>query len=221
LIACEPNWIYPLCNTIGASAILAYDALKHQAKWMQYEQDFRQHLEAEFLDAFGRYVPCRSARTGLALPAFGGAMPLAMPCFFLNAIFPDLALRQWLLLRRRLFDKQGCFQRNAFWRIDTGNYGYSRASAYTATALAAAELGDQEVYQHCLKALEDECPSVLKDGVIHRQHASVWAHGVEMMARAVTKNSFRDLLLHPRKPTGPRPGRLKLSRRVGCQRPCR
>jgi hypothetical protein len=131
-------------------------------------------------------------------------MPLAMPCFFLNAIFPDLAVRQWLLLRRRLFDKKGRFQRNAFWRIDTGNYSFSRASAYTATALAAAELGDQEVYQQCLKALEDECPSVLKDEVIHRQHASVWAHGVEMMARAVTKNGFRDLLLHPRKPTGPR-----------------
>jgi hypothetical protein len=202
LIACEPNWIYPLCNTIGASAILAHDAQTQQYKWQQYEQRFRYYLESEFLDAFGRYVPCRSAYTGLALPAMGGAMPLAMPSFFLNAVAPDLAIRQWLLLRRQLFDKQGNFRRNAFWRIDTGNYGFSRASAYTATALAAAELGDAEVYKNCMQALEEECPSVLKEGVIHRQQASVWAHGVEILARATDKNSFRDLLLQPRTPAG-------------------
>jgi len=201
LIACEPNWIYPLCNTIGASAILAYDSLREQHTWVRYQQPFRQALETEFLDAFGHYIPCRSARTGIAFPSIGGIMPLAMPCFFLNAIAPDLAVRQWLLLRRQLFDKQNNFQHKAFWRIDTGNYGLSRASAYTATALAAAELGDTEVYTHCLQALEQECPRVLQAGVIHRQHSSVWAHGVEIMACAIRKNSFRDLILHPQQST--------------------
>jgi hypothetical protein len=199
LIACEPNWVYPLCNTLGASAILGYDTLRHKNSWSKYEAAFRNALESEFLDAFGRYVPCRSAYTGLALAAVGGAMPLAMPCFFLNAMAPDLAVRQWLLLRRNLFDADLQFRPQAFWPIDTGNYGFSRASAYAATALAAAELGDEMVYRHCMAALEQECPSTLKDGVIHRQHASVWAHGVEIMARAVEKNSFRDLLLNQNK----------------------
>lgn len=199
LIACEPNWVYPLCNTIGASAVLGHDTLRQQSRWQKHEPAFRHALESEFLDAFGRYVPCRSAYTGLALPAFGGAMPLAMPCFFLNAIAPDLAVRQWILLRKRLFDKSLQFRPQEFWPIDTGNYGFSRASAYTATALAAAELGDEAVYGHCMAALEKECPSVVKDGVIHRQHASVWAHGVEVMARAVSKNGFRDMLLKPKK----------------------
>lgn len=198
LIACEPNWVYPLCNTIGASAIVGFDALRQQNRWPQHAAAFRHALESEFLDAFGNYVPCRSDYTGLALPAFGGAMPLAMPCFFLNTIAPDLAVRQWLLLRRKLFNKSSGFNRQAFWPIDTGNYGFSRASAYTATALAAAELGDEAVYKHCMLALEQECPSVVKNGVIHRQHASVWAHGVEIMARAVTRNSFRDMLLKPK-----------------------
>jgi len=202
LIACEPNWIYPLCNMMGASAILAYDSLRKNTKWRQYSPIFRHYLETEFLDNFGHYVPCRSSLTGMALPSIGGAMPLAMPCFFLNAIAPDLALRQWLLLRRQLFDKRLQFRRRAFWRIDTGNYGFSRASAYSATALAAAEMGDEDVYNNCIMALEDECPSVQKDGVIHRLKTSVWAHGVEIMARATTKNSFQNLLLHPRKNTG-------------------
>lgn len=198
LIACEPNWVYPLCNAIGASAIMAFDAQHGEQRWAGRAHDFRHNLEAEFLDGFGRLLPCKSARTGLALPAIGGAMPLAMPCFFLNVVAPDLAQRQWLLLRRQLFGADGTFRRRAFWPVDTGNYGFSRASAYSATALAAAELGDSAVYQACMQALEDACPSVLKDGVIHRLRASVWAHGVELMARAGMRGGFRQIVNHPR-----------------------
>lgn len=197
LIACEPNWVYPLCNMMGASAVLAHDAQHGLSEWRAHAMAFRHHLEAEFLDGMGRYVPCRSARTGLALPAIGGVMPLAMPCYFLNALAPDLARRQWLLLRRRLFDGSGRFRRRAFWPIDTGNYGFSRASAYAATALAAVELGDESVAAHCLAALEDECPSMLQDGVIHRAKASVWAHGVELMALAGARDGFRRLITTP------------------------
>ena len=189
LFACEPNWIYPLCNTIGASAIRAHDP----SRWAGLADRFRAALDSEFLDAFGRFVPCRSARTGLALPAVGGAMPLAMPCFFLNAIAPNIALRQWLLLRRRLFDCGGRFRHKAFWPIDTGNYRFTRASAYSATALAAAELGDRQVFDACMTALDDECPSVVKGGVSHRPRASVWAHGVELMALAGCKDGFRGM----------------------------
>lgn len=204
LIACEPNWIYPLCNTIGASAILAMDAQDGHSRWATRASDFRRHLESEFLDGFGRYIPCRSARTGLPFPAIGGAMPLAMPCFFLNTLAPDLARRQWLLLRRRLFDQAGKFKRRAFWPVDTGNYTFSRASAYAATALAAAELGDERVYGECMQAFEGECPSILKNGVIHRRKSSVWAHGVELMARAGGRDAFKRLISRPRREGGPR-----------------
>lgn len=204
LMACEPNWVYPLCNTMGATALRAHDAQNGQLKWATHAPEFRRHLEAEFLDGMGRYVPCRSTYTGLALPAVGGAMPLAMPCYFLNALAPDLARRQWLLLRRQLFDGQGRFRHRAFWPIDTGNYGFSRGSAYAATALAAAELGDERVYEHCMDALEHACPTTLHQGVAHRSKASVWAHGVELMARCGGRDSFRDLISNPLTAKGPR-----------------
>lgn len=204
LIACEPNWIYPLCNTIGANAMLAMDAQNGEKRWDTQPDAFRHHLETEFLDGFGRYIPCRSAHTGLPFPAIGGAMPSAMPCFFLNSIAPDLARRQWLLLRRQLFDRSGTFKRRAFWPVDTGNYAFSRASAYAATALAAVELGDERVYGECMRGLEHECPSVSKNGVIHRHNASVWAHGVELMARAGARNAFKAIITAPRRPLGPR-----------------
>lgn len=209
LVACEPNWVYPLCNTMGATALLAHDAQYGQMKWAGHAPRFRQQLETEFLDGMGRYVPCRSTYTGLALPAIGGAMPLAMPCYFLNALAPDLARRQWLLLRRQLFDRQERFRPNAFWPIDTGNYGFSRGSAYAVTALAAAELGDARVYQHCMEALEHACPSILNAGVIHRSKASVWAHGVELMARSAGRDSFRNLIINPVASNGPRLERLR------------
>lgn len=204
LVPCEPNWIYPLCNTMGACAVLAHDAQRGSAVWHgRHAAGFRRHLDAEFLDAFGRLVPCRSSVTGLALPSIGGAMPQAMPCYFLNALAPDLARRQWLLLRRHLFDAQGRFRRGAFWPIDTGNYGFSRASAYTATALAACELGDEAAYRHCMAALEAECPGTLQGGVIHRARASVWSHGVELMALAGGRDVLRALVNTPPRHEGP------------------
>lgn len=207
LVACEPNWIYPLCNVIGAAAIRAADARTGDHRWATQEQLFRQHLEAEFIDLSGRFVPCRSAYTGLALPVIGGAMPQAMPCFFLNATMPDIALRQWLLLRRSLLERgrRGtALRRGQFWRVDTGNYRFARAAAFAGTALAAAEMGDREISELCLFALEEECPGSEEQEIFYREQASVWAHAVEFFARSGGKDAFRNLITAPRRSaTGP------------------
>jgi hypothetical protein len=189
LIACEPNWIYPLCNTIGAAALRA----AAQPEWASQKDVFRERLEQEFIDTAGFFVPCRSAYTGLALPNIGGIMPQAMPCFFLNALFPDITLRHWLVLRDKMLRK-GKLKPSAFWPIDTGNYRFSRAAAYAATALAAAEIGDTEIKELCLSAIDAECPVFGEDGHFYRPKASVWAHAVEFMARMTPQNGFRRLI---------------------------
>jgi Linalool dehydratase/isomerase len=197
LVACEPNWIYPLCNTIGAAAIKAHDRMSGNDRWASQEAAFRRHLEREFIDLSGRFVPCRSAYSGFALPMIGGAQPLAMPSFFMNATMPDIALRQWLLLRREL-PQDGKLRRARFWPIDTGNYRFSRASAYAGTAMAAVELGDDEVAELCLAALQEECPAKVEGDAFYRPDASVWAHAVEFCARSGRKNAFHDLIERPR-----------------------
>jgi Linalool dehydratase/isomerase len=194
LMACEPNWVYPLCNTIGAAAIKSFN----NQQWAQHEPAFRQHLEHEFIDYKGRIIPCRSSYTGIAFPTIGGALPQALPCLFQNATMPDIALRQWLLLRRSLV-KNRQLNHKAFWPIDTGNYGFSRAAAYAGTAVAAVEFGDNEVATLCLSALENEYPSIELNGVIHRDKASVWAHAVEFFTRSCVKNGFRELIENPHK----------------------
>lgn len=189
LIACEPNWVYPLCNIISASAIKA----QRPELWRKNEEIFRKNLENEFMDSYGRLIPCRSIYTGFSLPNIGGAMPQALPCFFLNATIPDLAMRQWLLLRREILQGQ-VLNRKKFWRIDTGNYRFSRASAYAATALAAAELGDEEIRDLCFNALDEECPVLTDAGYFFRPKASVWSHAVEFFARSAVKDGFRNLI---------------------------
>jgi hypothetical protein len=199
LVACEPNWIYPLCNTIGAAAVKGHDRMHGGDRWGAQADVFRDRLEYEFIDLAGRFVPCRSAYAGLALPVIGGAQPQAMPCFFLNATFPDLAQRHWLLLRRTLLQGSGLgLDRRRFWRIDTGNYRASRASAYAGTALAAMELGDREMAQACLAALDEECSARHDGSGYYRPDASVWAHAVELFARCGATGAFRRLIETPR-----------------------
>jgi hypothetical protein len=173
--------------------------MRGQDRWQPHAARFRDRLEHEFIDLAGRFVPCRSDYTGLALPMIGGAPPQAMPCFFLNATFPDIAQRQWLLLRRHLLQDGGTgLDRRRFWRIDSGNYRYSRAAAFASTALAAVELGDREVAQACLDALEQECPARSDAGGYYRPDASVWAHAVEVFARNGETDGFRRLVEKPR-----------------------
>ena len=197
LMACEPNWIYPLCNMIGASAIQS----QMPDVWARQEARFRHHLETEFIDWQGRIIACRSRYTGLSFPMIGGAMPQAMPSFFMNAILPDIALRQWLLLRQQIMDGNQ-LKRDQVWRIDTGNYRFSRASAYAAIALAASEIGDDVVRNACLNALEEECPTRTDDGYFYRPKSSVWAHAVEHLARSTRPNSFRSLIHQPHRKSG-------------------
>ena len=121
----------------------------------------------------------------------------AFPCVFLNALAPEMARRQWLMTRRSLTEGN---MRRALWPIDVGNYGFSRASSYAATAAAAVELGDEEIAKRLIRGLDEDCPLTVSDGVAHRPSASLWAHAVELMARCGKAGALRELVCVPRKP---------------------
>jgi Linalool dehydratase/isomerase len=194
LLACEPNWIYPLCNIMTASAICAADAQRGTRHWEQMEDKFRRHLQLDFTSADGRLLAFRSSITGHGSPAVGGAILQALPCFFLNSICPDLAQQQWQRVRH---DLTGPHQRRFLWPVDVGNYRYSRASSYAGTAAAAVEMGDTETAARLLALLDAECPSQHVAGVAHRATASLWSHAVELMARLGHADAFRSMVTRP------------------------
>jgi hypothetical protein len=205
LMACEPNWVYPLCNTLSASALAALEAQTGQPCWSPHAERFRHALITEFMAPGGHFVPFRSLYTGWAAPVMGGALPVAMTCFFLHALWPDLAWQQWLLLRERLLCRDGrTLRRRAFWSLDVGNYRRSDAAALAGTALAARELGDETVALLCLEALEARHPDVVRGAHRHRSGLSVWGHALETMARCTSAGAFRRLVLAPAAPvSGP------------------
>lgn len=201
LLACEPNWIYPLCNLITMTGLKAADASTGAGHWPRLEEAFLHSLQREGTKADGSFIAFRSALTGIAPPTPGGIVMQSFPCLFLNSLAPDLAAAHWRRIRARL---AGADWRRLFWPADIGNYGVSRATSYTATAAAAAEMGDTEIASECLQRLEAERPSHLDHGIIHRARASLWAHALEITARSTRKNSWRDLITQPRMDSGPR-----------------
>jgi hypothetical protein len=201
LLACEPNWIYPLCNLITASGIKTADSQLGTQRWQGLADDFRDSLHREGTQPDGSFIAFRSALTGIAPPAAGGIVMQASPCLFLNALDSDLAAQHWSRVRKQL--AQHKWER-LFWPVDVGNYGFSRASSYAAAAAAAVELGDSETARECLQRLDAECPSREHGGVIHRDHASLWAHALEMIARTGKTGGFRDASDSAPNSNGPR-----------------
>lgn len=193
LLACEPNWIYPLCNFITASALRTYDTTQGSSHWDEIKTLFKHHLETEFIRPDGEIVPFRSSYTGFAAPQIGGAIMQSFPCLFLNMIFPDIAERQWEIFRYKLRNQD---LRHMCWPIDVGNYKFTRASSYTATAAAAVEFGDTGLANELMELLDDECPKQTIHNVCHREHSSLWAHSLELMARCGKKDAFRKLAIH-------------------------
>ncbi len=194
LLACEPNWIYPLCNAITATALRGADAIHGTAHWQAIAPRFRECLEAEFTMADGRLVACRSSYTGFAIPPLGGAVMPAFACLFLNALFPDIAEHQWDLVRRTV-SIQGAHR--AVWPIDIGNYRISRASGYAAIAAAAVEMGDSDIAGQLQDRLDRTYPTQVAAHVAHRPNASLWAHAVELMARCGRAGALHSLVTEP------------------------
>lgn len=208
LVACEPNWLFPVCNSISYLAIAAHEAQFGDTGWQDMAERQRTLLETEFTDRRGRFVTCRSGRTGLAMPPIGGALTRLLPCFFLDAALPDLARAHWQRLRPALLTSVEGSSRaevRAFWPIDVGNYRLTRIAGLAGAAATATEMGDQEVASAMIEALDRLHPLATTQGIGHRPNASIWAHAFELIAQTGRADSLRDLVRHPSPPLGTAP----------------
>ena len=199
LVACEPNWIYPLCNSIVAAALKCNGRLNANVSG-RAKRGFVRRWRTQFIDLAGA-----SCHAGPHMPAWRCRRSAALSRKPWRA-FPQRHAAGYraapvaAAATATLIDTNG-LARSCFWRIDTGNYRLSRASAYAGTALAAIEMGDAEVAYRCLDALDEECPAIEVEHVWHRPNASVWAHAVELFARSSRANGFRHLVENPRATT--------------------
>lgn len=198
LIACEPNWVFPLCNSIGLVGMKRQYSQSRPLEWSSYAERMEQMFRAEFKDRMGNFVTCRSSHLGFAMPHVGGAATKALPSFFLNASLPKLARENWELQRQEIFghrDERLNVRLRKFWPIDIGNYKFTRISGLAATAATARELGDEHATAALLSKLDKLYPSTTENGRFHRKHASIWAHSMELIAHVGQVSSLQEIAI--------------------------
>lgn len=99
LFPCEPNWIYPFCNTFAINTLLTYDRLRGTSRYDEHAAALRAAFEeGDFLEPDGRMVFIRSRRTGLRWPLTGKFSDMIM-AYWLNPSMPDIAQRSWFVVR--------------------------------------------------------------------------------------------------------------------------
>jgi Linalool dehydratase/isomerase len=198
LFACEPNWIYPLCNTYAGIGLRLHDRLRGSDFWSRLEADYRKGLDDEFTQADGRLVVIRSSLTGLSVPALSSVMTDAGVAMFQHALLPDVARRTWEIIRRDLLRLRGGeleirYHGSDF--LDVGNYSFSRAGTLACVASLAAEMGDIEIARAALALLEHKHPPLLEHGTLRHPGLSVNTHLLAFSGRVNRANGMHDLVV--------------------------
>lgn len=197
LFPCEPRWIYPICNNFGALALRCHDRLYGTTMWDAVKDRYRTGLEQEFITLVGRITAIRDAHTGVTLPALTATMADAITAMFIHPVFPDIAARSWAIIRHdlvRIVDGDVRLKLNGWDKIDFGNYRPSLVTSYGLIAVAAREMGDDEVADGLLARIDCEFPSQTIGGVRHYPKASTSAHAVIHAARVLRANTLYDLV---------------------------
>jgi hypothetical protein len=198
LFACEPNWIYPLCNTYAGIGLRIHDRLRGTDDWSRIEPAYRKHLASEFTEADGRLVVIRSSLTGLSVPAMSSVMTDAGVAVFQHALLPDVARRTWEIIRHDFLSLRGGaleirYHGSDF--LDVGNYSLSRAGTLACVASLAAEMGDSEVVQAALALLDAQHPPLLEHGTLRHPGLSVNTHLLAFSGRVNRAHGMHDLVV--------------------------
>ena len=203
LFACEPNWVYPVCNMYGMSALASHDRLFSTNYCSSILPRWMDALRTEFTDAKGTIIGLRSYLTGHELPIFAGEAGVA---HFANIFSPTLGRRLWAVGRKELSfclapDGEGgqrlSIPREALTFIDTidvGNYRRGMLFAYAAIGMASREFGDNELAEAAIRSMELDCGPALDNGSLYYTQgsglATIWALEARIMRTGDFHNSF-------------------------------
>lgn len=202
LFPCEPNWVYPICNMYGMSALAGHDRLYGTTYVKDLFPKWLHMLETEFTDGKGSLNGLRSYWTGLEMPFYTGEAGFA---FFANVFSPELGRRLWAIGRRELEffiakDAEGkprlTLPRELLSfidKIDAGNYRPGSLFAYVAIMIAAREFGDDELAEAALRSMDQDC-GLSRNGVAcytkGSNLANVWGVEGQLMRTGDFRNSF-------------------------------
>jgi hypothetical protein len=162
MFPCEPNWIYSICNTLGALGLSTYDRTHGTHLADDMIAGFRRGINEEFTAPDGRCQVIRSKFLGWSVPVASIANE-AMMAVFIRPVYPGVSARWWEMIRREFIqiDADGALHTppNRFDSVDTGNYQQSELPRLSYLMMAAREMGDEEVFNAARSAIErDHAP---------------------------------------------------------------
>lgn len=197
LFACEPNWVYSMCNMTGVNALMLSDRLHHTTFIDSIGEDFKRNLRDEFVTPDGRITAIRSSRLGVTIPMLTSTVADCSVVTMIHAFDPELAQRCWAIVRREFIDTTGpepVIATRGWDAIDTGNYRKSAAGAFGPVVWAAAEMGDSELYDTLTASLERMEPPTYVDGTRWQDGLSTMANGMLSLARFTPPGGYRALI---------------------------
>jgi hypothetical protein len=193
LFACEPNWIYPICNHYGMASLAVQDAVTGTDNVRRYLPRWVEKMDAEFTDESGSIIGLRSQHTGLPVPFPVGEAGYAP---FENIFAPDRARQLWAIARREIAP---AIQPGADGRprivlpgagLDTGNYRTGHVFAYAAIQVAAREFGDDAIAEAAQNSLDADGGRRLEDGVRRYVGGSNAANAYAVMGQLMRAGDF-------------------------------
>ncbi|MDB5482132.1 MAG: hypothetical protein JWO83_3185 [Caulobacteraceae bacterium] len=194
LFACEPNWIYPICNHYGMAALTAQDAICGTDNVRRYLPRWFEKLETEFTDESGSIIGLRSQHTGLPVPfpvSEAGYAP------FENIFAPERAHQLWAIARREIAPAitAGPDGRPRLALpgagLDTGNYKSGHTYSYAAIQVGAREFGDEAIAEAAQNSLDADCGRDCADGVRRYVGGSNGANAYAVMGQLMRTGDFR------------------------------
>jgi len=168
LFACEPNWIYPICNHYGMAALAAQDALCGTDNVRRYLPRWTRMMDTEFTDESGSIIGLRSQHTGLQVPFPVGEAGYAP---FENIFAPDRARELWAIARREIApamhpDKDGRPRISLPGAgLDAGNYSTGHTASFAGILMGAREFGDDDLAEAAQNSLDADCGREVTNGV--------------------------------------------------------
>ncbi len=194
MFACEPNWIYPICNHYGMGALAVQDAVCATENVRRYLPGWFDKMDTEFTDESGSIIGLRSQHTGLPVPFPVGEAGYAP---FENCFAPERAHQLWAIARKEIAPAihAGPDGRPRMSLpgagLDTGNYRSGHTYSYAAIMVAAREFGDDDIAQAAQNSLDADCGREVADGVRRYLGGSNDANTYAVMGLLMRTGDFR------------------------------
>ncbi|MDB5502878.1 MAG: hypothetical protein JWR89_2780 [Tardiphaga sp.] len=210
LYACEPHWVFPICNSYALCGVKPFDRTNGTSIAAAVYPPFMRGLEGEFIAPGGGLQPELSSLVGIS--PFWNVTQMQMDNLLsvsqvINAIHPGYAKLWYVLARHEYLEltATGLELKQGSWSdcTDFGNYQQNPGMALGTIALAAREHGDDIIAEAALRKAAELLTPVTTPGVLAYQDISNTANINLAVARWARRDHWLDVINF-----APRPGAI-------------